>query len=594
MLDWNTKAALALGVALLQIVVMATTNLGADLVIWAGVTVLLLTGVLTPDDALSGLSNEGMVTVGVLFVVVAGLSQTGGISHLVGALLGRPRSAAAAQLRVMVPVAAVSSIMNNTPLVATLIGPLNDWCKSVRISPSRVMLPLSVAAILGGTCSLIGTSTNLVVHGLMQKEGLPLFSLFDLAWVGVPATIVGIAFVVLASPWLMPDRRPAISLLADPRQYTVEMIVQPGSPLVGKSIEAAGLRHLIGMFLVEIDRDGTVLAAVGPAEVLRADDRLIFAGIVESVVELQKFRGLVPATNQVFKLAAPRADRSLFEAVVSRSNPVVGQTIREGRFRNRYNAVVIAAARSGERIRKKIGDIELSPGDTLLLEAPASFAEANRNNRDFLLVSQLENSTPLRHERSAIATAVLVLMVGLAATGTMPMLQAAALAAMLMMLLRCCSPRVARATIDWPVLMAIAGSFAIGRAIQVSGAADLIAVQINRLGGGQPMLSLAVVYLGTLILTELITNNAAAALMFPIAVSTAEGLGLDFKPFAIALMMAASSGFATPMGYQTHLMVYGPGGYKFSDFVRMGVPLDILIAIVTLAIAPLIWPLQPA
>jgi di/tricarboxylate transporter len=414
--------------------------------------------------------------------------------------------------------------------------------------------------------------------------------MFDITWVGLPSMLIGCGFIVLTARWLLPDRRSAISNLDDPRSYTIEMLVEPESPLVGKSIEEAGLRHLPGVFLVEVDRDGFVLPAVSPDERLRANDRLVFVGVVESVIDLQKIRGLIPATDQVFKLTAPRATRCLIEAVVSNSCPVAGKTIRDGRFRSIYNAAVIAVARNGERIQMKIGDIVLRPGDTLLLEAHPSFVDQQRNNRDFFLVSRLEDSQPLRHDRSFLATAILVGMVLAVALTNIGMLKAAMAAAGLMLLTRCCTVSLARRSVDWEVLLAIAASFAISAALEKTGAAKMIADNMIGLAAGNAWATLAMVYLVTLIATELITNNAAAALMFPLAIATAGRLEVSAMPFVISVMMAASAGFATPIGYQTNLMVYGPGGYRFSDYLRVGVPLDLLIGVVTVCLAPLIWP----
>ncbi len=334
---------------------------------------------------------------------------------------------------------------------------------------------------------------------------------------------------------------------------------------------------------------------------MRDGDRLIFVGIVDSVVELRKIRGLMPSTNQVFKLSAPATERTLVEAVVSDTCPTVGRTIREGRFRTMYNAAVIAVARNGERLRQKIGDIVLRAGDTLLLESHPSFAVQQRNNRDFFLVSTVEDSTPPRHERALLSMGILLGMVVLVTLGQsgwfagtplaeVTMLKASLAAAGLMLITRCVSVSTARKSIDWSVLLAIAASFGIGEALEKTGAAQGMAEGMIRLAGGNAWASLAVVYAVTLIVTELITNNAAAALMFPLALATSRDLSVNPMPFIITVMMAASAGFATPIGYQTNLMVYGPGGYRFSDYVKVGVPLDILIGVVTVSLAPLVWP----
>lgn len=612
---------LVLAVTGLVLVLLGFTSMGPDVVLIGGVVLLILAGVLEPKEALAGMANEGMITVGVLFVVGAAIIETGAITMLSERMFGRPKHAGNAIVRMMGPIALLSAFMNNTPLVAMMIPAVGDWAKKHRIAVSKLMLPLSYAAILGGVCTLIGTSTNLVVNGLLikeydkqvaqlEKEGSdakPAFprglGMFDIAWVGVPCTLLGCAFIALTHRWLLPHRQPAMEQLADPRQYTVEVMVLPDGPLVGKSIEQAGLRHLQGVFLAEIDREGVIMAAVSPEERLRANDRLIFVGVVDSVVDLHKIRGLMPATEQVFKLSAPRSQRCLIEAVVSTTCPLVGKTVRDGRFRSNYNAVVVAVCREGERIQKKIGDIVLRAGDALLVEAHPSFADLHRHSRDFYLVSRVENSNPPRHDKAYLALAILLAMVAIVtfretfsdvAKGLglekVSMLLASMVASGLLLVTRCVTASQARSAVDWPTLLAIAASFGLGEALEKTGAADVIGGEIVALARGTPWLTLAGIYFITLVVTELVTNNAAAALMFPFAISTATSMQLNPVPFLIAVMVAASCGFATPIGYQTNLMVYGPGGYRFSDYVRLGVPLDILCGIVTVAVAPLVFP----
>ncbi len=562
-----------------------------DVILLGALTALLVSGVLTPQEALAGLSNEGMVTVGVLYVVVSGLRETGSIAWIAQHLLGRPRSLPEAQLKVMAPVAALSAFLNNTPVVAIFIPAIRDWAKRNRLSVSKLMIPLSYAAIAGGTCTLIGTSTNLVVNGLLIEETeLPGLGMFDLAWIGLPLVAGVILFVLGASRWLLKERVPVISQFADVREYTVEMVVEPDSPLSGKSIEEAGLRQLPGLYLVEIERNGQAITAVSPHERLHDGDRLVFAGIVDSVIDLQKIRGLKPATNQLFKLDSPAEERTLVEAVVSNSSPLAGKSVREGRFRTRYDAAIIAVARNGEKIREKIGDIVLHPGDTLLLVTHPQFVEQHRNSRDFFLVSRLDDSRPPRHERASIAVAILGFMVFGAVSGWLSILEAAMLAAGLMIITRCTSASIARNAVDWQVLLVIAASFGIGTALETSGAAAGIAETLISLANGIPWLALGLVFFATALFSALATNNAAAVLMFPIALLTARQLGVDVLPFAITIMIAASASFATPIGYQTNLMVYGAGGYRFSDFLRIGIPLTILVGILTTLAVPLIWP----
>ncbi|NDH95816.1 MAG: SLC13 family permease, partial [Planctomycetia bacterium] len=339
--------------------------------------------------------------------------------------------------------------------------------------------------------------------------------MFDITWLGVPLLIVGFSYLMLASrsSWLLKDRRPAMSAGDDPREYSLEMLVEQGSPLAGRTIEQAGLRGLHGLFLMEIDRAGHVLTAVEPTERLETGDRLVFVGIVESVVELQKIRGLRPATDQVFQLDGPRSERTLVEAVVSNSCPLVGRTIRAGQFRSTYDAVIIAVARNGERLRKKIGDIVLQPGDTLLLEASPRFLNRQRTNRDFYLVSEVAGAKTPRHDLAWIACTILAAMVTAATLELVPMVTAAMMAATAMVAAGCIGPNEARRSIEWETLLLIAASFGLARAIDKTGLAELIAQSTIGAAGDRPYLVLAAIYLVTMLFTETMSNNAAAVLI---------------------------------------------------------------------------------
>lgn len=575
------------GLILTLLGILATTRAAPDMVFLGGLVVLVLVGIVPAAKAFEGLTNQGVITVGALYVVVAGLRETGGAQWLAQRVLGRPQSLPQAQLRLMLPVTVLSAFLNNTPVVAMLIPGVGEWARKHRLPVSKLMLPLSYAAILGGTCTLIGTSTNLVVNGLLIDRAGVSLRMFDIAPIGLPVAIIGLAFIIFTSRWLLPNRQPAVSPNDDPRRYTLEMLVDPDGPLVGKTIEVAGLRHLPDCYLMEVDRAGAVLPAVSPREILQAGDRLVFVGVVDSVVDLQRIRGLTSASTQVFKLAERRSDRLLVEAVVSNTCPLVGRSIRDGRFRNRYKAVVIAVARNGERLRGKIGDIVLRPGDILLVEAGVGFLEGHRNNRDFFLVSPVPDSTPLRHERALLALGILVVMVLAAGLDLIGMFEAALAAAGLMVLTRCVSVVGVRQSIDWSVLLVIAAAFGIGGALQSTGLALSVATALMELAGDSPVQNLVMVYLVTVLFTAVINNNAAALLMFPIAQAVTAKLGVSIVPFALAIMMAASAEFSTPIGYQTNLMVYGPGGYRFTDYLRIGLPLNAVVAVVSLTM--ILW-----
>ena len=586
------EAWFTLGIVTSCFFALALTRWATDAVLMCGLTILLVMGILEPAQALAGFANEGVITVAVLFIVSAGLKETAAIHWIAQTLFGKPNSVAHAQFRIMAPVAAMSALLNNTPVVAMLIPALNDWARKYQLSVSKLMIPLSYAAIIGGTCTLIGTSTNLVINGMVKTntDNTNGLMMFELAWVGIPCVLITLFYVIIVSPWLLPERKPVINYSEDSRQYVTEMMIDENSPLIGQTIEQAGLRQLPGAYLVEIERKGRILPAVSPEETLYAADRLVFAGVVDSMIDMQKIRGLTPAADQLFKLDAPRKDRCLIEAVISNTFPLLSKTIREGRFRTRYNAAIIAVARNGAQVQKKIGDISLQPGDTLLLETHQDFADRHRNSRDFFLVSRLDNSTPPSHERAKTAISILIGMVAMVTLGVMSMVQAGLLAAGLMIITKCLNVNNARRSIDLSILITIAAAFGIGYAMNLTGAANALADQLLGFTHNEPSIALGLIFAITAIVTAMITNNAAAVLMFPIALALAEQLNVSFMPFIITIMIAASASFATPIGYQTNLMVFGPGGYRFSDFIKMGLPLTILIGCTTVIITPMVWP----
>ena len=592
--------------------ILIFTRLAADAVLTAGLFALLVLGVVPAADGLAGFSNEALFTVAALYVVAEGVRQTGAMARLAGPLLGMPQSQQAAGVRLLLPAAAMSAFMNNTPVVAMLIPAVSDWAKRLGLSVSHLLLPLSYATILGGLCTVLGTSTTIAVNGVLDDPervaayGTRSLAFFEIAKVGLPVSLVGLVFLLVGTRRVLPDRKAVLDPSSQPREYAVEMQVQTSGAIDGRTIQQAGLRSLPGLFLAEVEREGNVLKAVSPTTPLAGGDRLVFVGAVSSVVDLKKIPGLQPATDQLGKLAAPRILRGLVEAVVSSRSPLVGQTIRQAGFRTRYNAVVIAVARNGERIPGKIGDIEVSPGDTLLLEAHPNFTAIHRDDRDFLLVSSIDDSAPVRHEKAWVALAVLGVMVAAAigldylkARPSMPfpvpqaqsMFLASVVAAALMVLTRCIRLSEARESIDIPVLVTMASGIGLGHAMEHTHAAELVARGCISAATGSPIASLAVVAALTMVASNFITAKAAAFIALPIALETAVQTGSNPMAFAVAVMVAAACSFATPFGYQTNLMVYGPGGYKTSDFLRMGIPLSALVlATMTVAIA-FGWPL---
>lgn len=593
------------------------------ILLMGGAVLVTLPGIVSVDQFLSGFSNHGMLTVGAMFVVAAAMKETGALDRLGAWVLGRATTEASVIRRMAATVTTMSAFMNNTPMVAMFMPVIVSWCKRHRVAPSRLLLPLSYMAILGGTCTLIGTSTNLIVNGMMVEQAASLRAqartiveeapqnaaaaetllqraanfegmwFFELGYVGVPYALIGCLYLYFVGRRLLPDRKDLLETLGESsREYLANMQIQPGCPLVGQRVEEAGLRHLPGLFLTEIVRGGEVIAPVAPSQLLEADDVLTFTGVVATIVDLERIPGFVPVADEGYETrAAERRGNMLCEAVISNTSPLVGKNVRDAQFRGTYNAAIIAVHRGGERLKGRVGDIVLRAGDTLLLQTGPQFDLAHRNNPDFFLVSGIEDSRSVRHERSWMSLALLALLVVMMTTGRPTVVMAAFFVAGLMVVTRCISSNVALQSIDWQTLLTIAGSLALGKALENSGGAAVIAeIIVNRAGIFGPVAVLALVYLLTSVFTEFVTNNAAAVLIFPFAVALSADLGVSPRPFLMAIAFAASASLVTPLGYQTNLMVYGPGGYKFTDFVRVGLPLNLLLFATAVLLIPLVWP----
>lgn len=585
---------LTLGMLVAMLVGMVRNLAPPDVVFMGGLVVVVATGIVTPEEAFHGLSNHGMITVGAMFVVAAGMRETGALHMVVSRLLGLRTTPRSALARITAPAATISAFMNNTPIVAMLIPEIVAWCRKRNFSPSKMLLPLSFATMLGGMCTLIGTSTLLVVSGIMYDNGMAPLSMFEPSAVGIPVAVVGLLFLILFAGALLPERKALMAQLGETkREYIVEMMIQPTCPLIGKTVQDAGLRQLPGLFLIEIDRADEVISPVGPAEPLREGDRLVFTGIVQTIVDLQRIPGLVPAAEKHYDVdAAAQRHRRLCEAVVSTSFPELGKPIRRSNFRTRYDAVIVAVHRNGERLQKKIGDIILRPGDTLLIQAGAHFERTFRGSTDFYLVSEVRDSAPVRHDRAWMAIAILGFVIAMLVFSNMSTAVVTLMGAGLMILTRCLPLGAARNAVDWQVLVVIAASLGFGVAVDRSGlAAGVSHAMVGALGERFGPVGVVVgVYILVNVLTELITSKGAVAIVFPIALAAAHALDVSARPFAMAIAVAAAAGFATPIGYQTNLMVYGPGGYRFSDFLRVGIPLKLIVLVVAAIVIPRCWP----
>jgi len=556
-----------------------------DLIVFSVLVLLTIGGVINLAEAFSGFSNPGMLTVALLFIIAAALQNTG-ILNRIGDFLSRSTSKLSKKLfQFLLPVSVISAFFNNTPVVAMFIPAVRQWSKKADIPVSKLMIPLSYASIVGGTCTLIGTSTTLVVHGLMLENGIKGLGFFEISKISAPIAVLALIVICLVGYRILPNRRePIVKLDENSREYVIEMTVQTDFQYIGQTIEKAGMRQLKGLYLFQIEREGELITNVNPKERIQLNDRLFFTGLPETVLELQRTPGLSVIKDSSFNLKNYDSDNmGTFEAVISANSPLIGQNVRNSQFRTRYDAVILAIHRSGERITKKIGDIVLHSGDTLLLLAKQNFVKKWYHSKDFYLVSRapLIPSKPKWHVYFSLI--VLVLMIITMATGLVPILIAVSAAALLLLIFRTISTEDARKSIDLGVVLIIASAFGIAKALDNSGVADYVASGIlNLLSSLGNIGILAGVYFITSIYTEIITNNAAAALMFPIILSISQQASIDPRPFFIALAIAASASFATPIGYQTNLMVYGPGGYKFTDFLKVGIPMNLMIGVLAI------------
>jgi di/tricarboxylate transporter len=587
----SAEAWFTLAVTVAMVVVMARGLAPPSASLFGAAVALLVVGVTEPGEALSGFSNPAPFTVAALLVVARAVNETGALAPAVGAMLGDGRRFLRSGLRLLLPTAAASAFLSNTSIVAMLTPAVMHWSDREGTTASRYLMPLSFAAVLGGTITVLGTSTNVAVSGLLENAEMDAIGLFEVAKLGLPLTAVGLVLLILLAPRVLPVRSgPRSSLEAASEGYTVEMVVEPGGPLDGSEVESGGLRSLSGVYLVQIERGDRTVAPVPPTTVLRGDDVLRFVGRADDVVDLQAIDGL--RSSEDGQVAQLRGDASaIYEVVLGPSSPVLGTTIRDAEFRGRYQAAVVAVHRAGQRINAKLGDVRMRIGDTLLVISGEDFESRWGTSGDFLLVSGIDDIVRRRPQRRALIVAPIAgALVLLAATGVTSILEASLLAALALVALGVLTPNQARNAVDLEVVITIASAFGLAAGMQQSGLADELATWLvegfDGLGSRGVLLGIV---LATLVLTELVTNSAAAVLMFPIALAAAGASGLDPRGTAIAVAVAASASFLTPIGYQTNIMVYGPGGYRFLDYARLGAPLTAAVVVVVVLATPELW-----
>jgi di/tricarboxylate transporter len=571
--------------------VLLFTKLRSDFVFLGAISVLYVTGVLNAKEAFSGFSSTSVVIIGVLFVVVAGLTHTGVLQWIVRNLLGQPNSYSKAVVRLMLPVAVLSSFLSNTTVVALFVSIVKMWSKKLKISPSKLLIPLSYASGMGGVCTLIGTPPNLIISGLYAENTGEAMNVLATTIPGLFCLCIGMLSII-AMRKLLPERQAPEAAFESTSDYTVELLVPANNPFVGKTIIQAGLNEVHGGSLIEIVHFDEVVSPVPDKEPIMGGDRLVFAGQIDEILELKKSHGLVNADHHVFSMNEVDSNRQLRTAYVTFGSHLINTKIGESTFEKDNNMTLVAVARRSKHINQSPREVVLQAGDTLLLEcSPTANIQTERLASDLQFFDSAQ--VPNIGKKTFISTSIMIAMVVLSALNVIPLLQCAFLAAMAMLLCRCCNVDQAMKAINWEILMVFAGSVVLGVAIQKTGIAERLAFGILDVCGTNPIVVMTAICLVGTFITEFISNTAAGAMFFPIMYQAAEKLGYEPYPFLIALMVSVSSSFATPIGSPTHMLVYGPGGYRFSDFMRIGLLMNFIILAANILIVNIIYPLTP-
>ncbi len=577
----NSSSIIVLLSLAMLVVVLYKNWMRPVMILMCCVVVFNLAGILTPEESLAGFANKEIAVIVMLLIVAGIIQKTGLIEYIFKKFTKGQLSYRALLARIMFSSGSVSGFVNNTPLVAILMPYITQLGKRKGISPSRLLIPLSYATILGGTLTLIGTSTNLIVNGLATESGLEPLYMFDFTLIGLPLMVIGFIFLLLFGHRLLPERADVIDeFKSHSREYLVETVVPAGSTYIGKMVEKAQLRHLTGLFLVEIVRKDYKIAPVGPSDVIEENDILIFAGATETVADLLKESQdlqLPSASNLNGRDAV-----EVVEVVVSSNSSLVGKVVNDTDFRGVFDGAIVAIHRDGERISGKLGEITLRAGDLILLITGKDFFTRMRNSRDLYLISKVKEIKRVDKAASALVIGGTFIAILMSTFQLMPLFQSLFLLVVICLLAKIINFAEIRKHVDFDLVLVLAMAIALSKAIINSGLAEVMSSHI--LGWFAPFGVIGVlagIYILTTLLTELITNAAAASIVFPVAVVAAHSLGVDPKPFVLAVAFAGSASFATPFGYQTNLMIYGPGGYHFKDFLRVGIPMNLIAFIVT-------------
>jgi len=585
-------------ITLLLLVAMFVVLASDKLPIWVvfmGTLTAMMTFKLAPQQAfVKGFGNIGVLTVAALFPVAAGMYSTGAISLLSQRLIGRPTNAISANLRILPPLTIASAFLNNTPMVAMMIPVVRDLKRQTGLAAPSLFMGLSFASILGGNMTLIGGAVNLIVAGMIvdainsgQLHGMKPVAIFDLAWVGIPAAIAGLLYLIFVAPRLLPDLEIGETSGLTGRRYLSEFKVQSNSNLDGKTLKETDFVSPVDVKLLSVLRGGEVVGPSPDLE-LRGNDVLVFAAAAESLPRLWTTIGLMPAFGTLMK--SERHQHQLVEVVVSANAAAVGRQLSELPLPDSpYEIMLVGLSRNGQVPGQSFRSLRVEAGDAAVIEVDDSFFYENRREIDFVITKPLQGYHVKRADRAVIATFVTVAMVVLAASGLSSMLNAALLATFVMLLTGCLTSDQAWSSLQWNTLVVMGASLGLESAVTASGLSETIAKFCVIFGSSSPRISLGVLFVATVLLTNIISNTATAAFMFPIALSMSEMLGIGFKPLAIIIMVAASCAFINPAGFQTNLMVQKDGGYSFLDFAKVGLPLTIIVAVVVVLLAPIVY-----
>jgi di/tricarboxylate transporter len=590
----SPDTAVVLGLLVAAVVLFVSDRLRSDLVAMIILGTLLATGIIAPDEGFSGFAHPATVAVAAMFVLSAGLERTGAVNR-VGELLGGlgRRNHRLAIATMMISVGTVSAFINNTAAVAILIAPVLTMARHVGTSPSKLLIPLSFASLFGGSCTLIGTSTNILVSSMAERHGQAPIGMFELTPFGLILAVAGLAFMVTVGQRLLPDRGRGADLTEefDVRSYLTELEIVPGSQLIGATVGNCALGHEVDADVLAVVRQGRTITLPQPNIVLEEGDVL---WVRSDLAAMRAFRAadwvrIHPGRTWADE-GLEAGDATIIEAVVAPGSSLIGTSLAETDFRNRFGATVLAIRHHDEIRHSRLATTHLSAGDALLVEAPRSQMLRLRGRREFVVVSDIG---PLDEQPTRRRTALLIVagVVALAATGLAHIAVAALLGALALVLARCLRLDEAYSAIDWQVIFLLGGILPLGLALERTGGADLIAgLLVDGVGGLGPVAILSALFLVTTLLTAFMSNNATAALLVPIAVTTAAGIGIDPRPLVITIAFGASASFMTPVGYQTNLLVYGPGSYRFSDYLKVGVPLTLVFWLLATLLIPVFWP----